>query len=147
MMNNSTSTKRAGPFSAPRKFDLSTVLVVTTAYAAAFAMMRAIGLTPIAILTVGAFFTSVALGQAILFRGKNPRWASAVVGACFFAFMFLMDRHGRPPHELPLIVFNLLFGALWGYAGGVIVGAVFMIAHGVRLAFFRRNSCAKLSDE
>jgi len=145
MANTATPTDSAGLFSAPRKFDLSTMLVVTTAYAAVFALLRAINFPATATLIVAAFFTSVALGQAILFGAKHPRWASALVGSAFFVIVLiaysLADPYGPTPDELPsMIVLNSVFGAFWGYVGGVIVGFVFMVAHGVRLVFSPNES-------
>lgn len=144
-----TSTDSAGVFSAPRKFDLSTILVVTTAYAAVFALMRAISFSAMAFLFVSAFITSVALGQAILFRAKHPRWASTLAGSVFFVIGLLawsvIGQHGPPPS--PMIVFSLITGAFWGYIGGVLVGFVFMVAHGVRLLLSRDSSGQEILDE
>jgi hypothetical protein len=158
MTNTATSTDSAGLFSAPRKFDLSTMLVVTTAYAAVFALLRAISFPAMDVFIVSAFFTSVALGQAILFGAKHPRWASALVGSAFGVILLiaspLIYQHGRPPDEIPpppLILTNVIlcviFGAFYGYVGGVIVGFVFMIAHGIRLVLSSDDSRPDISDK
>ena len=152
MTNNATPKDSARLFSAPRKYDLSTAIVVTTAYAALFALLRAINFPPMAALLVVAFFTSVALGQAILFGAKHPRWASALVGAAFFVIMLtaysMLDQHGPTPNELPsIITFSLVSGAFWGYVCGVIVGFVFMVAHGVRLVLSPHESPPEVSQE
>ncbi|WP_145384765.1 hypothetical protein [Stieleria neptunia] len=124
-------------YSAPRKFDLSTTLVVTTACAMVFAILRAVSLPMIAVAVVAAFFTSIALGQAILFGGKHARVASMLVGAVFFVvamtFVALRQSNGQSAEDLiPLLFFNAIFGACWGYLGGVLVGSVFMLAEKVR---------------
>jgi hypothetical protein len=152
MTNSATSTDSAGLFSAPRKFDLLTILVVTTAYAVVFALLRAISFPGIAVLIVAAFFTSVALGQAILFGAKHPRWASALVGSVFFVILLfayaLMDQHSPPPDALlQAIWWTLIFGAFSGYIGGVIVGFVFLVAHGIRLVLSHDDSSPDLLDE
>jgi len=140
----SSPTDHAGVFSAPRKFDLSTVLVVTTAYAAVFSLLRAIGIPPVVVFIVATFFTSVALGQAILFGAEHPRLASAIVGSAFFVValtIYALLDPGATPEELPsMIVWNLISGAFWGYVGGVVVGFVFMVAHWVRLMLSKRDS-------
>jgi hypothetical protein len=152
MKKSTTSTDSAGLFSAPRNFDLLTILVITTAYAAMFALLRAISFPGIAVLIVAAFFTSVALGQAILFGAKHPRWASTLVGSLFFVLLlignFLIDRQSPPPDALlPMILSTLIFGAFSGYIGGVFVGFVFMVAHGIRLVLSPDDSSPDLLDE
>jgi hypothetical protein len=152
MTKSATSTDSVGLFSAPRKFDILTILVVTTAYAAVFALLRAINFSGIAVLIVAAFFTSVALGQAILFGAKHPRWASALVGSLFFVVMIignlLIDQQSpRPDLLLGMIWSILIFGAFAGYIGGVFVGFVFMVAHGIRLALSPSDSRVDLMDE
>lgn len=130
MTNTPTPTDSAGLYSAPRKFDLSTMLVVTTAYAAAFALLRAIRVPATAVLIVAAFFTSIALGQAILFGAKRPRLASAMVGSV--SYFILLIAYSPLDQHVTTFVLSLIFGAFWGYVGGVIVGSVFMVAHWVR---------------
>ncbi len=114
--------------------------------------MRAISFPAMAALLVVAFFTSVALGQAIFFGAKHPRWASALVGAAFFVIMLIansmLDQHGLTPNELPLMIpISLIYGAFWGYVCGVIVGFVFMVAHGVRLVLSPHESPPEVSQE
>ena len=75
----------------PRRFGVAVMLVVTTMYAVLFAAIR----TWVVVATLGppapaiiaalfvvivGFFTIVGLSQAILFKGRNPRWASIVTG-------------------------------------------------------------------
>ncbi|MCM2374381.1 hypothetical protein [Aporhodopirellula aestuarii] len=152
MTDTAKPTDRADLFSAPRKYDLSTAIVVTTAYAAVFALLRAISFPAMAAFLLVAFFTSVALGQAVLFGAKHPRSASALVGSAFFVIMLIAEcmlgQRGRAINALPsMIAFGLFFGAFWGYVGGVIVGSVFMVAHGVRLVLSPRESPPDASQE
>jgi len=132
-------------FSAPRKFDLSTVIVVTTVYAVGFAALRAVGFPAVGVFVLAAFFTSVALGQAVLFGAKHPRMASTVVGSAFVAIAVTIGTLADPDavtiQEDPSILFIAAFwGVLFGYVGGVLVGSVFMVAHGVRVIFSKQDS-------
>ena len=152
MTKTETPTNGEGVFSTPRKFDLSTMLVVTTAYATVFAILQAIGAPAMAVLIVATFFTAVALGQAILFDAKHPRWASVLVGSAYFVIFliayFLTEQFGSTPAALPrAIMFGTIFGAFWGYVGGVIVGFVFMVAHWVRSVLTSGKFRTDLQDD
>jgi ABC-type proline/glycine betaine transport system permease subunit len=76
--------KAAKVYSVPRRYDLTTMFVVSTAFALLFAGMRILEWPKEAALTTGLFITLVGLGQAMLFGGKSPRLASVVVGVVFF---------------------------------------------------------------
>ena len=152
MTKTETPTNGNGVFSTPRKFDLSTMLVVTTAYATVFALLQAVGVPAMAVLIVGTFFTAVALGQAILFNAKHPRWASVLVGSAysviFLIALALTDQFGPTRDAIPrAIVFGTVFGAFWGYVGGVIVGFVFMVAHWVRSVLSSSEPRTNLPNE
>jgi hypothetical protein len=68
-------------YSAPRRFDLATIFVVTFAYSLLFAAMNVFGFLPMVSLIVGIFITLVGAGQALLFGGHHPRVASVLTGA------------------------------------------------------------------
>jgi hypothetical protein len=152
MTDTAGSTDSAGLFSAPRRFDMTTILVVTTAYAAVFALLRAVRFPAMAVLLVAAFFTLVALGQAILFGGKHPRSASALIGSVFFliiliAYSLIFQQAQLPDTLLLSILFCLISGAICGYVGGVLVGFVFMVAHWIHLVLSSDGSRPDLLDE
>ena len=123
-------------FGVPRRFGIGTMLVVTAMYAMLFAVLRAIGLSPLDFGVIVLFFTAVGLGQAILFGGKRPRVASRIVGASFSLSVGLVRFFHRemtsgvsiPLHYLCIgILFSLFFGLLWGYVAGVLISGVFLM--------------------
>ena len=121
-------------YSAPRKFDLATILTVTFAYAMLFGALTlaAGGRRDAAFMMIawnGGFITLVGLAQPILFGGKRPREASQITGgvaAIVIAFL-LPDSTG-----FCALPFFLLFGVLLGYLAGALVGGVFLVADAVR---------------
>ncbi|MCI0335791.1 MAG: hypothetical protein L0228_21500 [Planctomycetes bacterium] len=130
-------------YSAPRRFDLATIFVVTFAYSLLFAVMSGLNFPPVASLIVGGFITVVGAGQALLFGGKKPRLASAVTGAVVSVPLTLLTMDFGPrglAGELWVLGMpaSIIFGAGFGYAAGALVGGVFLVADAVRQKFARR---------
>jgi hypothetical protein len=74
---------------APRRFGVSVLLVITAMYAVLFGLLQAMGAPAPVFFFVALFFTAIGLGQMFLFKGKRPRRASVLVGACFFPCLVL----------------------------------------------------------
>lgn len=130
-------------YSAPRRFDLATIFVVTSAYSLLFALMNASGFAPVASLIVGAFITFVGGAQALLFGGRYPRAASLAAGAVaaipIALVSVMLTRRGFRGEEMFFAIpSSAIFGAGGGYVAGVLVGGVFLIADVVRRWFDRR---------
>jgi len=150
MIAESVRRSRPKVYSAPRRFDLATIFIVTVAYSMMFAGMSVFGLPAGVSLSVAGFITVVGLGQAMLFRGEKPRLASAVVGLVTFSLGVLgfWIVGGRRMYGANTIVFSsiatVIGGALYGYLAGACVGAVFMLAdflrRSMRFAFGRRTA-------
>lgn len=127
-------------YSAPRRFDLSTLFIVTVAFSLLFGGMRWLQFPAGVSLAVGGFIALVGFGQALLFGGRRPRTASLVIGAlvCFLAMLgyWLAGGPRAYPTAYLLIVggYTLVGGALLGYAAGAAVGGVFMLAELLRKA-------------
>lgn len=145
MMADSVRSSRPKVYSAPRRFDLSTVLVITTGYALLFGALGAIFdeseyAAGVALL-VGVFVTLVGVGQALLYGGRKPRTASIVVGAVVTApyvigTTMFFARRGMPAAFLPFsLIYSVVSGAIYGYLAGVLVGGVFMVADLIRRQF------------
>jgi len=140
-------------YSAPRRFDLATIFVVTSAYSLLFAVMSALNFPPVSSLVVGGFITAVGIGQAVLFGGRIPRAASVVTGAVIcipitIAVTMSTSRGFRGSELLLSIPFSFTFGAMFGYVAGVLVGGVFLVADKVRQAFGgRTRSDEELEEE
>jgi hypothetical protein len=128
-------------YSAPRRFDLFTIMIVTTAYAVLLGGVSVLGMPPIASAYVAAFITIVGIGQAILFGGRRPRLASVISGiSAFFVLSMLsfatLDGRFHIDGPLETIAFSVLWslylGSLLGYIAGVLVGGVFLVTDVVR---------------
>lgn len=153
-------------YSVPRRFDLTTIFVVTAAYSLLFAVTRAVighAQSPsteslIFVSLVTLFITVVGVAQAVLFGGKKPRLASALAGAAclilFSATLTVWDwwSQGLLAHEgfyyalgqldffVALAINGSIYGAILGYLAGVLVGGVFLVADRLRRIFGRNGS-------
>ncbi len=138
----------------PRRFGVAVMLVVTTMYAVLFAAIR----TWVVVATLGppapaiiaalfvvivGFFTIVGLSQAILFKGRNPRWASIITGTILgppaaMGVMLLASAPGLNSVDkllaglicgLPLW---LALGGCFGYLAGGLIAGVFLLFNKVQ---------------
>lgn len=138
------SKRKSSVYSAPRRFDLATVFVGTTAFALFYATLNALGAPPMVVAILTALVTLVALGQAALFGGNHPRLASLLVGLTIFAttgaILLLADQAFRPEDLVPAVLFTAFGGLFWGYIAGVLVGSIFMVAHVIRKLAGRKET-------
>ena len=141
----STAVQSPSVYSAPRRYDLATMFVVSVAYAVLFAVMRLLQAGPLVFVTTGLFFTAIAAAQALLFTGNAPRLASCIAGSLYFvgsnaAFMLLnsvnQSQQFRLVSSIIAAVGGLICvavsGAICGYVGGALVGGVFLVADQLR---------------
>lgn len=141
--NNNEPPKRVPAtrvYSVPRRYDLATLLAVSLAYSLAFGAMRVCHFPATAFVTVASFVTCVGVAQAVLFKGKAPRGASVLAGMAFIpAYLAVVvaweagANVGPGVAEiLPASLCLMIPGAMVGYAAGVAVGGIFLIAEYVR---------------
>ena len=138
-------------YSVPRRYDLATLFTISLAFALLFGLLRALGATPIVFACIGGFVAAVGLGQAVLFRGKAPRTASVVTGVAFlltiqvvvyFVFIKANGRWGTPIGVLEIVLSAAcmsVWGSLFGYIAGALIGGVFLVADAIRRAV-RKNT-------
>lgn len=133
--------------SVPRRFDLTTVLVVTLAYSLLFGGLRLLRLRPMAVSEVAGFVTCVAIGQALLFGGKKPRLSSVLVGVICLLGIYLVYALTRDAslfefhHRVLLIWLSIaIAGAISGYFAGVAIGLVFLVSHVTKQSLRRTRS-------
>ena len=126
------------PFGVPRRFGIGTLLVVTAAYGALLAMLRAMDWHRGTIAAFLGFISLVGLSQMLLFRARQPRKASIVAGAVcfpiaqlFFFLPFAVRDWDHAGTELLLLLYSTLFGAAAGYLAGGVVAGVFLIMDAV----------------
>jgi putative addiction module component (TIGR02574 family) len=126
-------------YSAPRRFDLATIFVVTAAYAIILSSLRGLGSPPLVVFYIAGFITLVGIGQAVLFGGTKPRLASVLTGiVAYFVGMVTaplvghFDIGGAVEQVAVALLFAAPVGAPLGYVAGVIVGGVFLVADAIR---------------
>jgi hypothetical protein len=141
------TTETSDLYSAPRRFDLATIFVVTAAYSILFGAMAAMDFGPLAKITVGFLVTTVAASQAFYQNVANPRGVSVVAGAITMSVMLVLltlfvKEWRDQPIFVVVVLFGLVGGAIAGYLSGVLVGGVFLIADALRKRFERRSKQA-----
>src|SRR3954451_2003365 len=132
-------------YSAPRRFDLSTIFVVTLAYSLLFGAMAGLSFPPAVSVIVGAFVLCVGAGQALLFGGKRPRTASLIVGTLIYSLamvaVWLVNSPRMYPASAVLVMgtYVMIGGGILGYLSGVMIGGVFLVADKLRKRFSHRS--------
>lgn len=124
-------------YSAPRRFDLATILAVTSAYALLFAGLARLQSPPATTLIIAGFITLVGVAQSVLFGGNRPRLASAVAGVGMSVVPFLIAAAMGRPSRIS-VGCQLIAGPLMGYLAGALVGSVFLVSDYLR-RFIRRT--------
>ncbi|MEM9186575.1 MAG: hypothetical protein AAGB00_08785 [Planctomycetota bacterium] len=129
-------------YSAPRRFDLATVIVVTAAFCLLLGTMQASGVPAAAMAYIAGGFAMVGVAQAVLWRGESPRYASMTAGAGYLALtplvsLWLTGDFWPAGVLLALMVSLAVQGAIAGYLAGGIIGGVFLLTDYVRQALDR----------
>ena len=121
-------------FSVPRRFDLASVLVVTSAYAVLFAGMRLLNFSWLVFGSIAALLTFVAICQPLFWGGTKPREASGLAGFIFWGVWLIAVALPSERRFTMLCVglFLSVSGGLSGYLAGVMVAGVFLVAHYLR---------------
>lgn len=134
------------PAGVPRRFGLGVVFLLTAMGAVLFSTLRLFSAPPEAILVIAAFFVVVWFGQAFLFKGSEPRYASIVAGACFMSILVIgASVYERIVKGASLLspsdaIMAFLFGALFGYLAGLLIAGVFLVLELVQSGFRRAAS-------
>ena len=160
IVNGSSSAEPTRPkvYSAPRRFDIFTLMVVTVAYAFLFMLTSMIGtINKTASFwtssVLGIFLAFVAVAQIVLFQGKAPRLASMLAGVTAVAIWLLVFvvRFSDPlgaPHDLAWgVICSCIWGAPVGYLAGATVGGVFLISDVLRRKVLNRRLKSEEADE
>ena len=119
------------PASVPRKFGVGTLLVVSTAYAILFAILRAVDYPAAAVAIIGIFLTLVGVGQMICGQAA-ARWGSMAVGAVTTVIITIIvtvldSGRSNPGVLVTAIPCAAITGIVLGYLGGALVAGVFLI--------------------
>lgn len=142
-------------FGVPRRFGIGTLLVVTAAYGALLAVLRAMDWHRGVIAAFVGFISLIGLGQMLLFHARRPRKASIVTGAVcvpLVQLLIVLSREGREWFDpqgwldaatmLGWILLLIPHGAIAGYLAGGIVAGVFLIMDAVERAIGNKRASA-----
>jgi len=129
------------PVGMPRRFSIGTMMILTTLFAVLFGILKACHAPPNVFVSISVFIGGIAACQAVLFKGKQPRLASAVGGILMFfligAVMVVLEYRATtgPFHDIIYLVGSIVgvtmaamfFGGPLGYAVGCVAAAVFLV--------------------
>lgn len=132
-------------YTAPRRFDLATIFVVTAACSLVLGGLTVMGWPPIVKVVVSILAAAIAVTQAMFKTTANPRGVSVVTGAAvstliiWVAYAAGAYRVLRTPLPVATLFFGLIGGSISGYLVGTCVGGVFLVADMVRGKFEQRE--------
>jgi hypothetical protein len=136
-------TKTSELYSAPKRFDLATIFVMTAAYSLVLGFMALFQeFGPVVKAAVVIFITIVGVCQAFYQNTANPRGVSVVAGAIAQTVMLIIlgpsHRWFYAPVFVVIVIYGIVGGAIFGYLAGTIVGGVFLVADKLRGKFEKR---------
>ncbi len=103
----------------PFQFSLATLMLVVTAYAVLFAILRSLRVSNLAFLSVTLYLTTVVYSQWALWGGRRPYEASALTSGGLF-FLALLAQFRSVPHGH--LAVGLGFALLSAFGAGAFVG-------------------------
>jgi hypothetical protein len=141
----------SGLYSAPRRFDLATIFVVTAAYSLLLGSLTALdrltgpNAAPLVKIAIGGLVAIIAATQAMFLHVANPRGVSIVTGAVAYTLMswiiWLSDPYFFIWNSFIFVTFinGIIGGGILGYLLGTLVGGVFLVADVLRGKFEGRS--------
>lgn len=127
-------------YSVPRRFDLATLFVVSTAFAMLFTLLGYLECSSWVKLAWCGYFSGVGTAQAVLYSGRAPRLASVLAGGLFsvsFATpLSRSDLSGAFCASIGLFIAGLPSG----YIAGTLIGGVFLVADKLRKWIARQRA-------
>ncbi len=103
----------------PFQFSLATLMLVVTAYAVLFAILRSLRVSNLAFLSVTLYLTTVVYSQWALWGGRRPYEASALTSGGLFVLALLAQFRSVPHWHLAI---GLEFALLPAFGVGAVVG-------------------------
>lgn len=124
------------PVGVPRRFAVGAMMVFSTIYAVLFFFLTLVETPPRDFAVIVLFFTIVAAGQAVLFRGTRPREASILAGCAAAPVMtlvasvwnaYLWQDFESVARTIAIGIALMPCGALCGYLVGCLAAGVFYV--------------------
>jgi hypothetical protein len=125
------------PYSVPRRFGLGAMLVITTAFAGLFALLRALSFDIVVVMAATIYLLGIALAQMCF--PKWPRAASIITGTvlfplvgipvCYVLARWIGDYNFRMGYAIwvgvPLATISM--GPVFGYLSGTVGAGLFLL--------------------
>jgi hypothetical protein len=131
---------RRAPVGVPRRFSIGTMMILVTAFAVLFAVLKTLRAPPAVFIVVTIFVGGIAACQSLLFKGKKPRLASFVGGMVIFGLfnlvadgvvLFFRGRFYGPASIANLLIgtaiLTVVFGGPLGYIVGCFIASIFLV--------------------
>ncbi|MGN6543730.1 MAG: hypothetical protein ACTHK7_01680 [Aureliella sp.] len=128
-------------YSVPRRFDLATLFVVSTAFAMLFTLLGYLRCSSLVKLAWCGYFSGVGTAQAVLYNGRAPRLASVLAGGLFS--VFFAPPLSRSPDLSGVFCAGIglfIAGVPSGYIAGTLIGGVFLVADKLRTWIARQRA-------
>jgi hypothetical protein len=121
----------------PRRFSIGTLMILTVFFALLFGILKMCSVPPVVFIAITLFIAGVAVCQAVLYGGKNPRKASFVGGIAMYGLLTLVAalvegyRHGDMLRAIELspcsTIGVVIAGGSLGYIAGCLIAGVFLL--------------------
>jgi uncharacterized protein YhhL (DUF1145 family) len=126
----------------PRRFSIGTAMILTAVFAVMLSILKTFDAPPVVFGFMSVFVVAIAVCQALLFKGKNPRKASIIVGVAMGILLFILlfafqawAVHYRgwrvEPREYLMIAavggIGIIVCTAVGYVAGWFIAAVFLV--------------------
>ena len=127
------------PVGVPHRFSIGTMMILVTAFAVLFAVLKTLNVDPAAFAVISIFIGGIAACQSLLFKGKYPRSASVVGGIVILVLITLVGEavwhFSNPDAFTPRYLERILgevvqaafFGGPLGYIVGCFVASIFLV--------------------
>jgi hypothetical protein len=121
----------------PRRFGIATIMILTAVFGLLCGALRMLDVTSAGFVGISIFVAGIAVCQALLFKGKNPRAASMIGGAVIFYLIMVVVcfTNDFGPHDFTKemtfsfggTLLTLAIGGFVGYLVGALIAAVFLV--------------------
>jgi hypothetical protein len=131
-------TPSRSPAGVPRRFSIGTLMILVTAFAVLFAVLKTVGADPAAFVIITVFVGGIAACQSLLFKGKMPRLASFVGGMILYSLATLLAviedalQYSGMGHRVIETAIEGMFvavivGGPVGYIVGCFIASIFLV--------------------
>ena len=101
-----------------------------------FAVLKPLATSEVVFISVAMYVTAIGFGQMLLFKGKRPRRASIIVGACSYPLLMLciyfLEARDDGMHRVSAamwsaIIPGVVVGGIVAYVVGLLIASPFLL--------------------